>query len=178
MSRQPVNGGLSEHSMQAAVIDWALLQAPSLPAIAALFAVPNGARVVPSVAVRLKREGMRAGIPDLVMPVPAGGFIGLVVEMKTADGYVNADQKAWHNALAALGWCVKVCRTIEAACGAIREYALEWEKRANGTERAALLALWMQYRESQKKSALAKLKERRPVAAGRQVPLAGRVKKS
>lgn len=177
MSRQPVNGGLSEHSMQAAVIDWALLQAPSLPALAAMFAVPNGARVVPSVAARLKREGMRAGVPDLIVPVPAGEFIGLTIEMKTADGWVGHDQKAWHSMLRAVGHRVEVCRSIESACAVLREYALEWEKRANGAERAALLSLWMQYRESQKKAAIAKLKERRPVAAGRQVPLAGRVKK-
>lgn len=178
MSRQPVNGGLSEHSMQAAVIDWALLQAPSLPALAALFAVPNGARVVPSVALRLKREGMRSGIPDLILPVPAGEFIGLNVEMKTPEGSISPDQRAWHAALRALGHRVEVCRSIESAVAVLREYAIEWEKRANGKERGALLALWLQYRESQKKAAIAKLKERRPVGAGRQVPLTGRVKKA
>lgn len=155
--------------MQATVVEWAWLQAPSLIALATLFAVPNGARTAISVAGRLKREGMRAGIPDLVLPVPAGGYAGLLVEMKTATGATSADQRAWHKALEALGHKVVISRSIDHACQVLREYALSWEQEATFVARAALHDLWAQFR-GQKKG--------RPVVAGRQVSLAGRVKQS
>jgi hypothetical protein len=136
--------------MQATVIQWAWLQAPSLIAIAALFAVPNGARTSESVAVRLKKEGMRAGLPDLALPVPAAGFAGLWVEMKTTDGSVSKDQRVWHATLRALGHRVEVCRSIDAACAVLREYAVAFDREAPPAARAALVELWQQFRTTKK----------------------------
>lgn len=115
---------LSEHAMQAAVIQWADLQMAVLPALELLYAVPNGARTAISVAKRLKAEGMRAGVPDLCLPVAARGAIGLYIEMKTATGPVSGDQKRWHAALRAAGHIVVVCRSIESAIAELREHAL------------------------------------------------------
>jgi hypothetical protein len=159
--RARVDGGMFEHDMQAAVIQWAWLQAPSLLALAALHAIPNGARTSQTVANRLKREGMRAGIHDLVLPVPAGGYHGLYQELKTHDGTVSKDQKAWHATLDALGYRSVVCRTIEGACDELKRHAQAWEGEASPAARAALLALLQRYRDSQRQ------KEQRPVAAGR-----------
>lgn len=153
--------------MQSAVIQWARLQTPSLLALAALFAVPNGARVTPSVASRLRKEGMRAGIPDVLLPVPADGYAGLAVELKTSTGQASKDQRAWHSALRAMGHRVEICRTIESACAVLREHALAWERQATEPARAALLALWTRYMEAERERAVQK--EKRPVAAGRRI---------
>ncbi len=161
MSRQPVNGGLSEHSMQSTVIAWAWLQAPSLLALATLFAIPNGGRRAQATANALKREGVRPGVPDLQLPVPAAGYAGLFIEMKTMDGHAGPTQRAWHTTLRALGYRVEVCRTIESACKLLRDHALAWEAESTGEARAALLELWTDFRST---------KGKRPGVTGRSVP--------
>lgn len=142
MSRPPVNGGLSEHTMQAAVVTWARMAASGHLALAALYAVPNGARTTPGVAAKLKAEGMKPGVPDLVLPVPANGAPGLVVEMKTLTGSVSREQKAWLGMLKAMGFKAVVCRSIEAAIDALTEHAKGWDREATEEQRAAMLNLW------------------------------------
>lgn len=53
---------------------------------ALLFAVPNGGRRGKAEASRLKDEGVVAGVSDLILLEPRGGFFGAVIEMKRSDG--------------------------------------------------------------------------------------------
>lgn len=121
--RTPAALPLSEHAMQVAVVTWARLQETALPALRLLHAVPNGGPRSIGAARKLKAEGVKAGVPDLVLPVPAAGFAGLYVEMKTKDGRVTPDQAEWHVALQAAGHRVEVCRSIESAIEVLREHA-------------------------------------------------------
>ena len=116
-----------EHALQVAVVDWANLQANTLPALKMLYAVPNGGRRAISVARKLKAEGARPGVPDLVLPVPANGFCGLYVEMKTRVGTVTPEQKQWHAWLRGVGQRVEVCRTTEAAIEVLRAHATAFQ---------------------------------------------------
>ncbi len=116
--------GLTEHAMQVAVVDWARLQACVLWPLELLYAVPNGGKRPPRVGREMKREGLRKGVLDLVLPVPAAGWAGLYIEMKTATGPVSVDQKWWAERLRAVGQRVEVCRTIESACEVLRQHAL------------------------------------------------------
>lgn len=116
--------GLSEHAMQVAVVDWARLQACVLWPLELLYAVPNGGKRPPKIGRKMKDEGQRKGVLDLVLPVPAAGWIGLYVEMKTATGVVSADQKWWADRLRAVGYRVVVCRSIEDGCAVLREHAM------------------------------------------------------
>lgn len=114
----------SEHQLQAAVVRWARLQVSVLPALAALFAVPNGARTSMGTAAKLSAEGMSPGVPDLAIPLPvAGGPTGLWIEMKTPTGRVSPEQLAWHAVLSEAGHRVVVCRSSEAAIAELRAYA-------------------------------------------------------
>ena len=45
-----------------------------------LFAIPNGGERNIIVAARMKKEGVRAGVPDLFLAAPKGGFHGLLTE--------------------------------------------------------------------------------------------------
>ena len=65
----------AEH--QAALFRWASLVSLRLPELRLLFAVPNGGHRHRAVAARLKDEGVKAGVPDLFLPVPRGAFHGL-----------------------------------------------------------------------------------------------------
>lgn len=47
-----------------------------------LFAVPNGGKRNAREAGRMKAEGVKAGVSDLLLPVARRGFHGLWIEMK------------------------------------------------------------------------------------------------
>ena len=87
------------------------------------FAIPNGGDRHPAVAAKLKAEGVKAGVPDLFLPIPRGAHHGLFVEMKRQrGGKLSDDQKDWIIKLQAQGYEVKVCAGFEAAKAAIEEY--------------------------------------------------------
>lgn len=84
-----------------------------------LYAVPNGAklpfkkdkkgrRICPE-AIRLKKEGLRPGVPDLCLPVPKGRYHGLYVEMKYGSNKPTPEQVFWMQRLTKLGYCCRVC---------------------------------------------------------------------
>lgn len=78
-----------------------------------VFAVPNGGRRNPREAVALRRQGVQAGIPDLVLPGPDARWRCLAIEMKRQKGgRVSPEQEECHRLLWACGWRVLVC------CGA------------------------------------------------------------
>lgn len=120
---------LTEHQEQAAVVSWALAQKGDLAEAGHIFAIPNGGHRHPAVAVKLKAEGVRPGVPDLFLPVPmkwpGGGARshGLFVEMKRTKGSrTGKEQRLWHCRLRSLGYAVVVCKGSEAAVRAITDY--------------------------------------------------------
>lgn len=61
------------------------------------FAVPNGGARNKVVAAQLKAQGVRAGVPDVFLMIPAGGFHALVLEFKRHSEKVRpgSEQEAW-----------------------------------------------------------------------------------
>lgn len=113
----------SEHAEQAALVRWAALQARTTPELALLLAIPNGGARNAITGARLKREGVRPGVPDLFLPVARGGRHGLFLELKRRrGGSVSADQRAWLRDLAGQGYHVAVCRGWDEAREAIAQY--------------------------------------------------------
>ena len=88
-----------------------------------LFAVPNGHRRDAITASILKREGLRAGVSDLVLAVPRGPFHGLFLELKTNTGTPSDQQRAFLAAVEAEGYCAKVANGYDQAVQAITKYA-------------------------------------------------------
>ncbi len=114
--------GPSEDTMQAQVIRWATLQARVYPELTRLFHVPNGGQRHAAVAAKLKGQGVKAGVPDLCLPVPRFGCPGLWIEMKTADGRVSTTQKDWIGYLKDAGYRVEVCRSFDQARAVLLDY--------------------------------------------------------
>lgn len=113
----------SEHQSQAAVISWWRLSCTGyqLPEFA-LFAIPNGGARDVITGSRLKQEGVRAGILDLMLAVKRGNFGGLFIEMKKLGNRPSPAQKEVMDYLARAGYQRYVCWTSHAAIAAIREY--------------------------------------------------------
>src|SRR5258708_6266486 len=84
----------SEHQSQTAGISWWALACKGyeLPPFA-LFAIPNGGARDPITGSRLKQEGVRPGILDLMLAVKRGDFGGLFIEMKKLGNQPSPAQK-------------------------------------------------------------------------------------
>jgi hypothetical protein len=115
----------TEHAQQVAVFVWAALNFPKYPELRMMFAIPNGGERNKIVAANLKAEGVRAGVPDIFLPVPRGKWHGLFIEMKKEGGPTNPRQKEFIKALQMQGYGACVCVGWLAATEALVGY-LEW----------------------------------------------------
>ena len=115
----------SEGQEQAALMGWAALEMKRgrMPELALLFHIPNGGARNKAEAGRFKAEGVKAGVPDLFLPVPRGEHHGLFIEMKRRDGgRLSKEQKEWIAALQAQGYQVEVCAGWNEAAEVLTEY--------------------------------------------------------
>lgn len=112
----------TEHQEQSTVISWADIQSLVLPELRLLFAIPNGGKRNVITATMLKREGVKAGVPDLCLPVPRGPFYGLYIEMKRRGGNTSKEQDWWIGQLIKQGYQVVVCFGAEEAISAVMQY--------------------------------------------------------
>lgn len=109
----------SEHSLQVSCVNWFRLQYPKL----LIFAIPNGGYRARTTAAIMKAEGQTAGIPDLCIPVPRGGWAALYVEMKNGKaGRLSPSQKSMHQHLEELGNKVVVCRSCSEFVREVQNY--------------------------------------------------------
>lgn len=127
-SRRPRKGpGMTESGIQRRCVSWFDKAYPSQSD--GLFAIPNsggfkgGFKSNLGIVARMKAEGVRKGIPDLMIAIPKGQHHGLFIEMKREDGgRVSDDQKKKIAFLASQGYKVEVIRSEEAFKDAVREY--------------------------------------------------------
>ena len=92
------------------------------PDIRLLFHVPNGGSRNKIEAANLKKQGVKAGVPDLFLPVARGGHFGLFIEMKFGKNRTTAQQKEWIEALKLQGYRCEVCYGWEAASEVLLDY--------------------------------------------------------
>lgn len=113
---------MSEHTEQAALFSWADLQMGRWPELRMMYAVPNGGHRHKATAAKLKAEGVRAGVPDICLPVARHGYHGLYIEMKYGRNTPTEEQTAWLDALSEQGYLAVVCWGYDEAKRAIEEY--------------------------------------------------------
>ena len=130
-----------ESKLQCAVIHWWHLSCKKFNVSEILlFSVPNGAfygGTEKSRMIRasiLKREGLRAGAPDLMLAVAkawrpsdtkctlAVDCHGLFMELKTATGKISIEQMLFHEELKLQGYRVEIIRSLEQAITVITDY--------------------------------------------------------
>lgn len=102
---------------------WAAMQSGKYPELNLLYHVPNGGSRHKAEAGRLRAEGVKAGVPDLCLPVARGQYHGLYIELKRQRGGRTSDhQSEWLDALSAQGYKAALCYGWEQAAGTIIEY--------------------------------------------------------
>lgn len=106
----------NEELEQTWLIQWATMLSSQHKELALLHHIPNGGLRSKSEAKRLKAAGVKAGVPDLCLPVARQGYHGLYIELKAGKGKATASQKQWLDALNAQGYKAIICYGwIEAA---------------------------------------------------------------
>lgn len=75
-----------------------------------------------SYAMRLKREGLKKGFPDVGIFVPRGGYHGMFIEFKGPKGKLSPEQIKMRKLLEDNDYVVKVCDTLDDAINATVSY--------------------------------------------------------
>lgn len=112
----------SEHEEQKALFTWLNDTAPAMPDLAKAFAIPNGGYRNIRTAGRLKAEGVKPGIPDVMLLVAREHYHGLMIEMKKPGGVLSPSQADWHYTFVKDGFKVAIATTWEMARDHILEY--------------------------------------------------------
>lgn len=113
----------TEAQEQMTLFSWAAMQSGKYPELNLLYHVPNGGSRHKAEAGRLRAEGVKAGVPDLCLPVARGQYHGLYIELKRQRGGRTSDhQSEWLDALSAQGYKAALCYGWEQAAGTIIEY--------------------------------------------------------
>ena len=84
---------LTESQEQILLFEWCSLFRNKYLELDLLYHVPNGGHRHVAVATKLKREGVKSGVPDLFLPVARDGYHGLFIEMKAIGGRTSPNQK-------------------------------------------------------------------------------------
>ena len=112
-----------EEVEQTCLFRWAAYSLGAHPELRLLHAIPNGGKRSKSEAARMKAAGVKAGVPDMFLPVARGGSHGLYIELKRIKGgRVSAEQLAWMEELTREGYTCAVCHGWEEARKVIRTY--------------------------------------------------------
>ena len=108
----------SEHTEQAVFVGLVRNFYPDV----LIFAIPNGGLRDKRTAVKLKAEGVLAGVPDTMIAEPSGIYHGLFVEMKRKGGRVSKAQVEVREKLEEKGYRVEVAQGSEEAFGLFETY--------------------------------------------------------
>jgi hypothetical protein len=96
------------------------------PCLRKIFHVPNGGKRTKIEASILNGMGVRAGMPDLLLPVARRGYIGLAIELK-AYGKANDYTKVQRDRLIELadeGWLAVLSEGAAPAVDLLRWYVM------------------------------------------------------
>nr|DAZ76371.1 MAG TPA: Nuclease [Caudoviricetes sp.] len=99
----------NEAGAQETLFQWAEYQASKYPELKLLYHIPNGGKRDKVTAINLKRQGVKAGVPDICLPVARGGYFGLYIELKVGSNKPTKLQNEWLCNLNKQGYLATVC---------------------------------------------------------------------
>lgn len=105
-----------EDDHQAALFKWAQYHKHDGEPISRLmFHIPNGGRRDKAEGKRLKAQGVRAGVSDVFLHVPAGRYHGMFLELKVDKNKPTAEQLDFFGSVARWGYAYGVAYGWEQA---------------------------------------------------------------
>lgn len=82
-----------ESGHQEALFSWAAYRTGLMPELQYMYHVPNGGKRDKATAAVLKRQGVKAGVPDIMLPAARAGYHGLYIELKAGENTTTKKQK-------------------------------------------------------------------------------------
>ena len=114
----------NEHLEQVKLINWFREAYPILKKC--LWAIPNGGARHIGTAIKLKQEGVTAGVADLFLMIPANGLHGLFIEMKKdQNGKLQQNQEQFLTLAESMGYGAEVAYGFEEGQKIIQKYLRE-----------------------------------------------------
>lgn len=107
---------------QIKLFNWVAYARNTYPQLDLLFHVPNGGKRNQKEAFNLKRQGVRAGVPDLCLPVSRGKYHALYIELKAGNNKATEKQRKWIKRLREQGNLALVCYGWEEASAVLLKY--------------------------------------------------------
>lgn len=122
-----------EDEHQKALFDWAKIKRVTINGECKrlsdfMYAIPNGGKRNVREAARLKKQGVKSGVSDVHLPIAAGGYNCLYVEMKKPivpgqkKPTIQESQKDWKNLMNSIGNLAVVAYGFNEAREVIEEY--------------------------------------------------------
>jgi len=96
-----------EHDLQVVLCQY--LELKKVP----YFAVPNGGHRDVRVAMKLKKEGVKAGVADLFLMIPNSKYAGLFIEVKVRPNNQQQNQKIFESLAIKSGYCYKLIYSLD-----------------------------------------------------------------
>jgi len=87
-----------------------------------IFAVPNGGSRHKIEAANMKRQGIKAGVADVILLIPKNGFASLCLEFKTDTGKQSDEQKEFQRQAESCGSKYVIVRSVAEAIQETKEY--------------------------------------------------------
>ena len=112
-----------EHYDQVAIIAGLQFYISQYPVLEKVTAIPNGGLRKMVTAKKIKAEGGKAGVPDLVLMAGRRGYIGIAIEVKHGDNTASEDQKEYIAFLEEEGWYARVMNDVQAIIDTFVWYA-------------------------------------------------------
>lgn len=119
---------MTEDDIQMLIFEWASIHIGKHPELTLMHHVPNGGHRHIATATKLKRMGVKSGVPDIVLPVSRKGFHGLYIELKKEKGKVSDHQMEWLHKLNEQGYMAVVAFGFDQAIQIIKNYIKEDDK--------------------------------------------------
>ena len=116
----------TEAEEQKMLFEWASYMQQRFRELELMYHVPNGGKRDAIEAAHMKQQGVKAGVPDICLPVARHGYHALYIELKRRDGgKLSVFQKTFLVKLEQQGNLCIVAKGAEAAANAIKEYLSE-----------------------------------------------------
>jgi hypothetical protein len=87
-----------------------------------IWATPNGGSRHLFEAMRLKREGVVSGVPDLIIAEPTGKYHGLFIEMKSDKGKLQDSQREMIGKLTERGYRCDIAYSLDDFMCIVKNY--------------------------------------------------------
>lgn len=108
----------SEFFEQKALFEWSNY----LPELRWMFAIPNGGKRDARVGMMMKYQGVKAGVPDVFLPLSRHGYHGLFIEMKVGKNKPSKSQNEFINFATKNQYKCEVCYSCKEAIKKILWY--------------------------------------------------------